>query len=182
MSCYWTHTSFGTLSYFIKSLFWGGELDGCWNIWTSFPVLLLLIILIDMWHWEMSNGLSCLWAAEESAPRNLSQCLSPGHRVQWLILNPPPPPPPGSFSPATLDYWEPFVSGLCDLIWCTVFSPWNPPFRSSPWLTLHLISRSSSASYQVWAVWETPSPCTSARLHSSTLLEAPRIRRAHAST
>lgn len=94
----------------------GGKLDGCWNIWTSFPLLLLLIILIDMWHWGMSHSLSCLWAAEESAPRNLSQRLSPGHRALWLILVPPLPSPAGIFPPATLDYWESFVSCLCDLV------------------------------------------------------------------
>ena len=42
---------FGTSPYFIKSFFLGKKLNGCWDIWTSFPVLLLLIILIDTWYW-----------------------------------------------------------------------------------------------------------------------------------
>lgn len=73
-----------------KAFSGGGKLDGCWSIWTSFPVLLLLIILIDMWHWEMSNGLLRLWAAEESVPKNLSQHLSPGLRALGLTLIPSP--------------------------------------------------------------------------------------------
>lgn len=115
-----------------------------------------------MWHWGMSNGLSCLWAAEESAPRNLSQLsLSLGHQARRLILMPS---PQASRPPATLDYWEPFVSSLCDLVHSVL------SLECSATLSFFTLVSALFSSFKtrfehsyIWDIWETPSPCTSCR-------------------
>ena len=108
-----------------KAFFFGvcGKLNGI-IYEPAFWFFCFLIILNDTWHWGMFNGLSCLWAAEESVPRNLSQLSwSPGPRHS---AQPPPPPP--------------FHASVS---WCTAFSPWNArlPFLSLPWLTCHYFLR-----------------------------------------
>lgn len=138
-----TH-SFWHFVVFYQKLFLGGggKLDGCWNIGASFPVLLLLIILIDMWHCSQCLMASCVFEPQKNQSLGIchSTCLQ-GPGALWLTLIPPPR-PPASFPPATLDSGQHFVSRPCDSVHSVL--PWNPPWPSAPCLTLRLLSRPSS--------------------------------------